>query len=56
MIGFLDDERRMNVSITRAKFLMIVVTNSNTLTSNDVWQKYVDFTFEKKCRGFVIKF
>jgi superfamily I DNA and/or RNA helicase len=33
-IGFLMDERRINVSITRAKFAMVIIGNGDTLGSN----------------------
>lgn len=33
-IGFLMDERRINVSITRAKFGMVIIGNGDTLGSN----------------------
>ena len=33
-VGFLTDERRINVSLTRAKFLLLVVGHGDTLGSN----------------------
>jgi superfamily I DNA and/or RNA helicase len=36
-VGFLVDERRINVTLTRSKYLLIVVGHGNTLGSNEVW-------------------
>jgi senataxin len=36
-IGFLQDYRRMNVAITRAKNFMWIVGNQKNLQRNDVW-------------------
>lgn len=33
-IGFMKDERRINVALTRSRHLMIVVGHGNTLGSN----------------------
>ena len=38
VIGFLNDERRMNVAITRAKFLLIIVGNAKTLGKSSFLQ------------------
>ena len=43
MIGFLNDERRMNVAITRARFSLIVIGNSKCLSTNETWSDYLDF-------------
>lgn len=40
-IGFLMDQRRINVSITRAKHAMIIIGNGNTIGSNQVWDAYL---------------
>ena len=44
-LGFLVDERRMNVAITRAKHFLFVVGNSRTLGRNEKWQGLI-----KACR------
>lgn len=47
-IGFLDDPRRLNVSITRARHLLIVVGNQQTLSANSLWESYLDFLGNEK--------
>jgi superfamily I DNA and/or RNA helicase len=42
-IGFLMDERRINVSITRAKYAMVIIGNGDTLGSNEIWDGYLKF-------------
>ena len=41
-IGFLSDVRRLNVALTRAKFGMYVIGNSDVLCSNAVWRRFLD--------------
>jgi senataxin len=48
LIGFLNDERRMNVALTRAKHTLIVIGNSQTLNSNETWSDFLNFMGEKK--------
>lgn len=40
-IGFLDDVRRMNVALTRAKSSLWVLGNSQTLQQDDIWASFV---------------
>jgi superfamily I DNA and/or RNA helicase len=40
-IGFLNDLRRLNVAITRAKRKLIVVGNSATLNTNPTYKKFI---------------
>jgi hypothetical protein len=42
-IGFLSDFRRLNVALTRARFGLFVVGNSNTLMGNNMWKSYVEY-------------
>jgi regulator of nonsense transcripts 1 len=42
------DERRINVSITRAKFGMVIIGNGDTLGSNEIWDGYLEFIEAKK--------
>ncbi|KAG4068831.1 hypothetical protein HA402_004979 [Bradysia odoriphaga] len=41
-LGFLDDARRMNVAITRAKFGLILIGHKRTLTSNKLWKSCIE--------------
>lgn len=42
-IGFLDDRRRMNVSLSRAKQLVLVVGNAKKLKISKRWKNMVNF-------------
>jgi superfamily I DNA and/or RNA helicase len=45
-IGFLADERRMNVAMTRAKMRLVMIGDSATLGSNDFYNRILDYMQE----------
>ncbi|MCB9283354.1 MAG: AAA family ATPase [Lewinellaceae bacterium] len=42
-IGFLSDYRRMNVAMTRARKLLVVVGDSATIANHDFYQAFLDY-------------
>jgi len=46
-IGFLEDLRRLNVALTRAKRKLILVGDAKTLGTHPVYRKLVDFVKRK---------
>lgn len=48
-IGFLDDIRRMNVGITRAKSAVLVVGSASTLRRSVQWNKLVESAEKRDC-------
>ena len=47
-IGFLSDQRRLNVAITRSRHCLIIVGDANTLTSDPLWSRLIIFMQQKK--------
>ncbi len=47
-IGFVKDVKRLNVSITRAKYALFVFGHANTLNTNAVWNNYIQYHKKKK--------
>lgn len=47
-IGFLSNEKRFNVAITRARSLLIVVGNPVILNKDPTWKKFISYCVEEK--------
>ncbi|OLY77861.1 Regulator of nonsense transcripts 1 [Smittium mucronatum] len=48
-IGFLNDPRRLNVALTRARFGMIILGNPKVLSKNPLWHALLTHYREHKC-------
>lgn len=44
-MGFLRNEKRLNVALTRAQSLLIIIGNPKTLQRCMIWNKFVAFCF-----------
>lgn len=51
-IGFLNDPRRLNVALTRAKFGMIILGNAKVLSRHDLWNNLLN---EYKAQGVLVE-
>ena len=45
-IGFLSDYRRMNVAMTRARMLLVIVGDSATIAKNKFYEALLDYCAE----------
>lgn len=56
-IGFLSNQKRFNVALTRAKALLIVVGNPEILQIDEHWRYFLDFCLRNNAyRGMDFKF
>ncbi|XP_061178747.1 putative helicase MOV-10 [Saccostrea echinata] len=47
-LGFLRNPKRLNVTLTRAKALLIVIGDPNTLSQDQYWKGFIDFCIANK--------
>jgi helicase MOV-10 len=47
-VGFLRNEKRLNVALTRAKSLLIIIGNSSTLQRCLIWNKFIAFCYKNR--------
>jgi senataxin len=48
-IGFVADERRINVGITRARCALLIIGHAASLVTDDRWRNLVGSAVERKC-------
>ncbi|XP_051280100.1 putative helicase mov-10-B.1 isoform X1 [Dicentrarchus labrax] len=54
-IGFLDNEKRFNVALTRAQALLIVVGDPRVLKTDQIWNKFIHYCYtEGGYRGITV--
>ena len=56
MTYYLVPSHRMNVAITRAKELLIVIGNGSVLKQDPYWKGFLQFTLRNKLSGVIFLF
>ena len=52
-VGFLDEPRRLNVALTRAKSKLIIIGNSKTLSNEPMFKRLFDYCNENESIYFI---
>lgn len=55
-IGFLNDERRLNVALTRARYGLVLIGDYECLSHDALWKEYLDHLTEKNLVNKSAKF
>lgn len=55
-IGFLNDERRLNVALTRAKYGLILIGDYGCLSNDSLWNEYLSHLSQKQLVNDTSKF
>ncbi|OPL21398.1 uncharacterized protein AM593_05482, partial [Mytilus galloprovincialis] len=50
-VGFIDNEKRTNVALTRAKHHLLIVGNENNLTKNKLWHQIIQQCKDSSLQG-----
>ena len=50
-IGFVADERRINVGLTRARCALLLVGHRHALARNDTWLSFIRTASDARCRA-----
>lgn len=48
-LGFLENYKRMNVAISRAKEMLLIVGNVNILKRDKNWNKFLEYSEQNDC-------
>lgn len=46
-VGFLKDERRLNVALTRARYGLIIIGDASCLRNDPLWNEYIEHLISK---------
>ena len=41
--------RRLNVALTRPKYILYVIGNADTLSTNEIWKEYIEYMVKNGC-------